>query len=164
MTKRNTGAGALLCFLKKKGRLWLLLGGALAGIALLLLGNAYSTQESAQTPPTLSESAETLAGYEQVLEKEIKALCTEVKGVGQVDVMVHLESGTRVVYTTDAGGDPATVGNGKEPLYATLLSPRVAGVAIVCRGGADPAIQKQLTDLVSTALNISAARVCVAGK
>ena len=160
---KSTG---VLTFLKAKGRLWLLLGGALAGILLILLGGAMTEKETQAQSSLNTEDAAALTAYEQALEKELSHLCGEVAGVGQVEVLVRLQSGTRVLYTTDTDGKPASVGTGtsEKPLYETLLAPTVAGVAIVCRGGNDPAIQKRLTDLVSTALGISAARVCVVGK
>ena len=100
------------------------------------------------------------------LEKEIKALCEDVSGVGQVEVMLRLQGGTRVLYATDEKGKPASVGSGsaEQPLHSSILMPEVAGVAIVCRGGNSPTVQKTLTDLVSTALGIPANRVAVTGK
>jgi stage III sporulation protein AG len=80
--------------------------------------------------------------------------------------MVHLQGGTRVVYATDEKGKPVAVGSGssEQALQSTLLSPEIAGVAVVCRGGSSPAIQHTLTELLSTALGIPSNRVSIAGK
>ena len=166
MGMEKSRSAGVLSFLKAKGRLWLLLAGALAGILLILMGGAMSEKESDAQSASFSENVSELSVYEERLEKELSHLCGEVAGVGQVEVLVHLEHGSRVIYSADSNGKTATVGNGsgEKALYETLCAPAISGVAIVCRGGNDPAIQKKLTDLVSTALGISAARVCVAGK
>ncbi len=166
MENTNRKGTGIWGFLKARGRLWLLLGGALAGILLILLGGAMSEKETQTQTELGTEEASALTAYEEALEKELAHICGEVAGVGQVDVLVHLAHGSRVVYSTDGDGKTTTIGSGtgEKALYETLYSPSVSGVAIVCRGGNDPAIQQKLTDLVSTALGISAARVCVAGK
>lgn len=152
-------------FLRVKGRIWILLLGALCGIVLIALGGTLGTQEQIKENATAESLAE-LQAYQTTLEKELEAICEEVVGVSQVEVLVRLESGSRTIYATDENGKPSTVGSGsgQSALYSTLLPPKVAGVGIVCRGGNDPAVQRRLTDLVSTTLGISAARVCVMGK
>lgn len=166
MEQRKKAPAGLLGFLRARGRIWLLLGGVLAGIFLILAGGMLETSESSRTATLYKEDLQELVSYETQLEKEIAKLCGEVAGVGQVEVMLHLQGGTRVLYATDQQGKPASVGSGstEEALYSTLLLPEIAGVAIVCRGGDSPHIQKTLTDLVSTALGIPANRVAVTGK
>ena len=156
----------LLRFLLERGRIWILVGGALAGILLILLGGALGADENSEDATAQSEIYAQIQACEQALEKELAAICGEVAGVGHVDVLLRLESGTQIRYATDEGGKLLSTGSAgsKEALQETLLSPKVAGVAIVCRGGNDPDIQRKLTELVSTALGISAARVFVCGK
>lgn len=156
----------LLAFLGARGRLWILFGGALAGVFLLVAGSVLGTEENESTALFYREDMETLLSYEARLEKEIAALCGEVSGVSHPEVMLHLSGGTRVIYAADATGKPVSVGSGsaEEALQSTIRMPEIAGVAIVCRGGSDPAVQQKLTDLVSTALGISTSRVAIAGK
>ncbi len=165
MEQKKKAPTGLLGFLGARGRIWLLLGGAICGIFLILLGSSMQqTQSSATTPH--SEDLSALQAYEQRLEKEIAALCDEVAGVGHCEVMVHLKGGTRVVYATDEKGKPVTIGSGsaEQALPATLLTPDIAGVAVVCRGGNSPSVQYTLTLLISTALGIPTNRVSVTGK
>ena len=164
MEKKNITHG-IWGFLKTRGRIWLLLGGALAGLFLIVLGGSLRSEEASETP-SYTEDLSALQTYEETLEKELEGLCGSVAGVGQVEVMVRLARGTRVLYATDSNGSPGSVGSGsgEQALYETLLTPEVAGVGIVCRGGDNPKIQQTLTDLVATALNISSNRVSVAGK
>ena len=166
MEQKKKAPAGLIGFLGARGRIWLLLGGVLAGIFLIVAGGMLDTGESSGNAKLYEEDLEQLLAYEERLEKEIKALCEDVSGVGQVEVMLRLQGGTRVLYATDEKGKPASVGSGsaEQPLHSSILMPEVAGVAIVCRGGNSPTVQKTLTDLVSTALGIPANRVAVTGK
>ena len=165
MEQKKKSPSGLMGFLGARGRIWLLIGGVLCGIFLLLLGSSMQQKEiTASTDHT--EDVAALQEYEKTLEKEIAALCDEVAGVGQCEVMVHLQGGTRVVYATDEKGKPMAVGSGssEQALQSALLSPEIAGVAVVCRGGDSPTVQHTLTELISTALGIPTNRVSIAGK
>ena len=165
MEQRKNAPSGLLGFFGARGRMWLLLGGLICGIFLILLGS--SMQESEQyTPSTPVQDLDALQSYQQELEKEIAALCDEVSGIGQTDVMIHLKGGTRVLYATDEKGKPVLVGSGssEQALPSTVLAPEIAGVGVVCRGGNSPAAQQKLISLISTTLGIPTNRVSVTGK
>ena len=161
--KKPTG---LWAFLQAKGRFWILLGGALAGVLLMILGGTLGSVQEEEASNIQNESLTELQAYSDALEKEVAALCDAVRGVSHVEVLLRLESGTRTLYATDENGKPSTVGSGssQSALHTTHLPPQIAGVGIVCRGGDDPSVQKKLTDLISTALGISANRVFITGK
>lgn len=166
MEQKKKAPTGLIGFLGARGRMWLLLGGVLAGIFLIVAGGMLGTGEKSRSATLYEEDLEQLLAYEERLEKEIKSLCSQAAGVGQVEVMLHLQGGTRVLYATDEKGKPASIGSGsaEQALHSSILMPEVAGVAIVCRGGNSPSIQKTLTDLISTALGIPASRVAITGK
>ena len=166
MGEKKKAPMGLLGFLKMRGRIWLLLGGVVCGIFLILLGNSMQEAESNSVATPHTEDLSVLQSYEQALEKELAALCDEVAGVGHSEVMVRLKGGTRLLYATDENGRPALVGSGssEQALPSTLLLPEIAGVAVVCRGGASPSVQHTLTALISTALGIPSNRVMVTGK
>ncbi|MBP5349559.1 MAG: hypothetical protein J6Z13_04340 [Clostridia bacterium] len=134
---------------KKKFRLAEKFGGlpvlllALAGILLLISGGglfgAGSKKEEAETDPT---------AYRIALENELAALCSEVKGVGRVSVMITLKEGER----TDYAGSKVS----------SVSPPSVLGAAIVCDGGGDAETRAELTRLVSGLLGIGSNRVTVA--
>lgn len=163
-------AQGLFDFLRAKGKLWLLVGGVIAGVFLLLVGGGIGTESKSTSEGegefTIQENAEDLAAYQKRLEGELEAVCESVAGVGKVDVMVTLGSGCRVIYVTDENGEVATTGTGsaQRAVYRTLQPPTVVGVGIVCKGGDNPHVQRVLTDLVSTTLGITTNRVFVAGK
>ena len=164
--KRSRG---LLEFLRARGKLWLLLGGVIAGVLLLLLGSGVGTESTvtgSESESGLYEDAEDLAAYQEKLEGELEALCESVAGVGQAQVMVTLGSGCRVVYVTDENGELETTGTGsaQRAVYRTLQPPTVIGVGVVCKGGDNAHVQRALTDLLSTTLGITTNRVFVTGK
>lgn len=160
--KKSTPLGG---FLKGKGKIILLVAGALLGVLLLAFGGGDAEKSAEAAAESYMSHAE-LEEYRAELESEIARLCDAVAGVGSVEVMVTLSHGGRVVYATDADGDPATVGSGssQRALPAELQPPAIAGVGVVCRGGDTPAVQEALIELLSTALGISTARVFVTGK
>jgi stage III sporulation protein AG len=155
-------------YLKSRGRLWLLVVGIVAGALLLLLGGmgASESAASAVQAEETERSAAELVAYTSALEAELETLCESVSGVSHVQVMVTLGSGYRTVYVVDGKGQVVTTGNGSSeaPVCRTLQPPVVEGVGIVCRGGRDPAVQRTLTELISTALNIPSNRVYITGK
>ena len=166
MEQKKKAPSGLLGFLGARGRMWLLLGGLICGIFLIVLGSSMQQSESGAVSLPYTEDLAALEEYEQRLEKEIASLCNEVAGVGGAEVMVRLSGGTRMLYATDEKGKPATVGSGsnEQALPGTVLSPEIAGVAVVCRGGGSSVVQHTLTALISTALGIPTNRVIVAGK
>ena len=166
--EKKTKRRGIPAFLRSKGRLWLLAGGVILGVLLLLMGGGVST-EGKQTDAVQQEKTETaqdLANYQKALESELEGLCEAVAGVGQADVMVTLGSSCRVIYTTEADGEVVVVGSGnsQKPLSRTLQPPTVVGVGVVCKGGQNAAVQHTLTELISTTLGIPSNRVYITGK
>ena len=157
----------------RKRRILLAVG--VAGILLIaaseLLPRRSTPQEEPTDTATLSASQ-----VEQALEERITALLSRTEGVGQCQVMVTLEHGAQFVYATDQS-TTATAGEqtsgsektlvvetdaGPVGLLVTEVQPAVKGVAVICDGGGDPAVQERVSALVTAALDISARRVCVA--
>lgn len=153
-------------FLKTKGRLSLLFGGAVLGILLLLFGGMGEEKAADGESDAITPRAAELMAYEERLEKEIAALCEAVAGVGDTAVMITFEGGYSVAYTKNAEGEIVSVGSGssEEALFDTVVPPSVSGVGIVCRGGESAAVRETLTELVSTTLGIPTNRVYVTGK
>ena len=136
-----------------KGRWTLVLLGVL-GLALLLLGGGGEAEETV-TPVADAES------YREVLTAEVCALLSEVRGVGEVSVLLTLEAGESHVY---AEGDGGYITAGGEGLLLESRPPRVAGVAVVCDGGGDPAVREAVAQMLAAALGIGAHRVKVTAK
>ena len=162
--------------MKKSGKLWIVILGAVIGLGLLVIGSfdlpIFQKKQSEQSE-SVSEQEE-LQAYREGLSREIAQLCAGVRGVGKVQVMVTLSGGYEYVYARDVqsknGSDSASsqesyviVGSGSSqaPVLLMRRQPSVAGVGIVCEGGADPAVQNELVALVSATFGIGANKIHV---
>ena len=143
----------------------------IAGVLLIGLSELFpSCSREETTSVTLTANQ-----VEQALEKRIADLLRQVEGVGACRVRVTLESDSRTVYAADTvsatGADGATslseeylkvdTDDGPVGLLITRLQPTVKGVAVVCDGGGNVAVQERVTQVVATAFHISQRRVCV---
>lgn len=134
----------LFKFLGALKRKWLLGALAVLGVLLIFFGAATSDKTA---DAQLGTSISNTELYRKQLEKEIESLCASIKGVGQVKVMVTLASGEK----TTLSGSKVT---------ATEL-PTVCGVAVVCEGGGNAAVQAEISALVGALLGIGSHRIYV---
>lgn len=120
------------------------------GIILLCLGGLGSCEdkEGDKKGETDYSEAEKLEIYKSSTGEKVRLICEDVKGISNVKVLLDLEGGYEYVYT----------GAGK---LQCVLSPRVRGIAVVCKGGGLPQNQKIIIDLLSAAFDISSARISV---
>lgn len=133
-----------------------------------------------------SSTAVSAESYCAAVEERLYALLRKMEGVGDCHVYVTLENGVEYVYAkqqqenADRSEDIGDNGeqkkesediresvilingeDGEEGLLLTEIQPQVKGVVVVCEGGGNQAVQERITAVVTTALNISARRVCV---
>ena len=141
-----------------KGKGMLLLLGTLGVLLLIFGGGMESGNKSAL--PDIGEQTE---AYRASLEKELTALCEQVAGVGEVTLMLTLEGSEKAVYAQDSNqnGTIDYVVSSGEGLLLYREYPAVTGVAVVCAGGGDPAVQRELTDLLAALLGIGTNRISV---
>lgn len=147
-----------LSLLVKNGKRWPLLVLALAGIALLLFGRTATAGKDDDYDARAEE-------YRQRTESTLTDLCRQVRGVGKAQVFVTLECGEEYVYAKDrnAGGEDYVVKSGNG-LLLYRRTPTVAGVAVVCQGGDDPAVQNELARLLHATLGIPYSRICISSR
>ena len=145
--------------LKKKGKLWIILLGAVAGVVLLLMGGG-----GGENVTELQSGEASLAKYAEETEKKIHDICSKVDGVSSVSVAVSFESGFEYVYAKNDGrGDLLVIGSGssESAVKVTEKTPVIGGIGIVCRGGGDPRVQKKLLDLLSAAFGVSSDKIYI---
>ena len=148
----------------QRTHLWVILAGALLGIALLLAGGRGKTEEQSTDTVSQVNATEETVLYRRRLEEEIRALCESVSGVGEVRVALTLEGGFREVYATEGtDGEYVIVGSGSSaaPLLISRDPPALAGIGIVCRGGSSPSVQRELVALLSAAFDLPSNRIYV---
>lgn len=114
----------------------------------------------------------TISYYTEKIEEKLEQLLSGANGVGQVKVVVTLDTSGEYVFArneTESDGRVATdyvIVNGKkgeEAVFVSEIYPKIRGVAVVCTGGGDAKVKKRVTELVSAALGISAGKIAVSG-
>ena len=154
--------------LKKSGKLTVALVCVLLGVGLLLFGNRLVKEETDDTPDTPVPGSEIRAveEYRIALERRVADITAEVAGAGSVSVVVTLEGGFTSVYATEyQNGNESYVivgsGSNAKPLFLSREAPEIAGIGIVCKGGADASVRHELTVLISAAFHISSNRIYI---
>jgi stage III sporulation protein AG len=126
--------------------------------------------------------------YEEQLEKKLKGILEQISGVGEVSVMVTLNTGREVIPATntietssetnerDGDGGTRTVTQNSvdrkivlknnvsvedQPLIVKEVMPEVKGVIVVAQGAERVEVAARLTEAVQTVLGIPAFRVKV---
>ena len=147
--------------------------------------SAENTTDTAQQTMVGVQSVEE---FKTQTENSLTALINEIQGVGNVSVLVTIEKSAQQIYATEekttsqTQQDSNTASTTKnqannsnetkylviknadgtqQPIAVTEVQPIVKGVVVVCSGGNDPVIQQKVTQAVTTALDITSARVCV---
>lgn len=142
----------------------------LVGVLLLM----FPDETSSSAENTASYSMAEVTTYTERLEDRIRKLCSSVRGVGDVSVLVTLDCGSEFVYADNRNEQMNESGSsyssdyliiddkdGSSPVTVTEIYPKIRGIALVCDGGDDPKIRQKLTDLLSAALGISSGRISV---
>jgi stage III sporulation protein AG len=163
---------------KETGRLghkWLLLLLSALGIALILIGNGDWLAGRKEEKDTTSAQADPLAAYATSTEQKIAALCESIRGVDQVTVVVTLEGDFTYIYATDTESSErdgvvekhteyVTIGSGtnEQTVLLTREYPRVSGIGIVCRGGGDATVRREILSLLSATYGIPTNQIYIA--
>lgn len=160
---------------KEPGARMLALGLLLAGC--LLLCWSFFPQQS--TNPSSSSSGEDLESYTAELESRTEILLRQIQGAGAVHVMITLEQGQTTVYQTDdavredstANGDSAyeketavvfgESGGDEQALVTANQEPKVRGVAVICEGAGNPAVEAAVLNTVTSLFSINTTQVSV---
>lgn len=167
----------------EKIKAWSVGGGAIRGLlpVVLILAGVLLALWPQGSRKAVSEAAEEwdYSAYRLELKQQLEQLLSSVDGVGEVEVMLTLETGSEQVYACDAQSsydqngsalsgsslrETVLIGEGEQGKTPVLLyeqMPRVRGVAVVCDGGRDPAVCLRITQLISSLFGIRAGSVSV---
>lgn len=158
---------------RKYGVRLIVLCGAV-GVLLILLSEWLPRGENTQS----GDGTLTTAEYTQYLEEKLEGMVESIAGAGKCRVMVTLENGVEYIYATEDKNDQNYRQDGSavdrrentaqkaivvddRGLLVTEILPTVQGVVVVCEGGSDEQVKKQVSAAVATVLQISEKRVCV---
>lgn len=155
----------------EKKRVRLLVAMGLAGMTLLALSEwipaqpvVPATQPAASTTPADDQS------YASSLEEQLTDLISQMEGAGATRVMVTLATGEKTIYATDTetgaeGGakeQHVLLDDGTTPaLVESVSAPQIQGVAVVCEGGGNVAVQSRITELVSVLTGVGTNHIAV---
>ena len=109
------------------------------------------------------------------LERKLEQALAQIDGVGEVRVVLTLQSGPRRILaqdtqsTVDEGRTEAEVtnvvisaGSGVEgTVTLQQLSPQFQGALVVCSGGGEPTVQLRLVEAVSALTGLGADKISV---
>ena len=169
--------------LPKKNHLLLIL---LAGILLLVVtfpdvrsdpsadenegGSASVMNENTDLQKYAMNENTDLQKYADDLEEEIAGILSRVEGVGEVEVMITLQSGNRKIVEKDerSTGDNTAeetsvyrqnADGSSEPYVNTELSPGIEGVAVIAEGGGSPVVRQEITEAVQALFDVEAHKI-----
>lgn len=148
------------------GKLCLLLLAAVAGITLILIGSSATVADTQADPTPYTTQTDELVIYQSYLEERVKALCESVSGVSHVTVAVTLSGSFESRYATefhDGNEEYVVIGSGSsaKALYLTRSAPDIAGIGIVCRGGASERVRCELISLLAATFRVNTNRIYV---
>lgn len=173
-----------------------------AGVAIMLLGTFFQPDgnPSTMSPGKSETSQEVLASgkettnsmfeYENEVEKRLEKILTNIAEVGQVSIMVSIESTEEIVVDknhtqrtqttkeTDAKGQSRDIteqsnqdqtvimkeGGGDQPLVLKTIKPKVAGVLVVAEGATSLKVVAMIREAVQRALGIPSYKIDVKAK
>ncbi len=133
-------------------------------------------------------AAQSVDDFKAQTEQSLTNLINGIEGVENASVLVTVEKSSEQIYATEEKTSTQTqqdkntgtttknqsnnsnetkylvIKNSdgtQQPIAVTEVQPIVKGVVVVCSGGNDPLVQQKVIQAVTTALDITSARVCV---
>ena len=125
---------------------------------------------SAKEAPT-QEGGDSSEEYKKARAEELSRLLQKVDGVGGVDVMITLKASNEKVTLKDntskgENNEEKTVlvenqERNSSPYIVQEREPEIEGIAIVCEGGYDSVIKREITEAVSALFSIDSHKIKV---
>lgn len=145
---------------------------------ILYLKLSKSSDTTNNTVTSSTSNYQTTLEYSSILEQKLEEVLSQIKGAGNVKVMITLDGSPELVYandlnektsntqngaTTTSSSTPIIVDtkNGSSPLILTEKLPKVKGVIVVSTGAQDVSIKLDILNSVSTLLDISIDKINV---
>lgn len=119
----------------------------LAGV--IALGLIFLSSLGTSDKENLSELGFDTTEYHTALSDEILTMVTSIEGAGQARILLTLENSYEYIYLDD----------GKT--LQRINEPEIRGVVVVCEGADSPSVSLQITQMLTTALDIPSTRVFI---
>ncbi len=139
------------------------------GVVMLVISELVPEPQPAE-----AETSQPQSGYEtyaQDTEKRLEEMISSIQGAGATKVMVTLECSDENVYAVEEKSNDSSYENsvvlaetedGEGGILLKVTQPKIRGVAVVCAGGASPAVRQSIIDTLTAVLDISSARISIA--
>ena len=141
---------------------------ALIGVILLLMSSGKTKEDEKEINFQNLDPAK----YAEEVEERVEALCNRVDGAGSAYAVVTLKGGYRAIYASDyqsgsSSSKHATViigsGSAEKGLLIGYENPEISGIGIVCSGGDNYNVRKNIISVVSSAFDVSSNKIFVSG-
>ncbi len=159
----------------KKTALFVVIG--FTAVLIIFLSEFSSVDNNERENNALSEDMSSIS-YCEYLEDKVSEIVESIEGAGEAKVMITLSETTEYIYATNdkdsrknsENSDDSTFENdyviiennsNDTGLLIKTIEPKVRGVAVVCEGGNDSTVQRQIYSAVSAVLNISTSRISI---
>jgi len=147
----------------------------LFGCGALLLFCSFRPEKREAAIPTGFDTEQ----YAEQLETRTEILLEKIRGAGDVSVMILLDNHSETVYQTDhaekeeasSDGNHQTEretsvvfgesGGDEMPLVIEEITPTIRGVAVICEGASDPAVETAVLQTVTRLFSINTTQVSV---
>ncbi|MCL1902924.1 MAG: hypothetical protein FWF94_00715 [Oscillospiraceae bacterium] len=124
--------------------------GGLALLLLILISEMFSGITGGSQKDSVGDDyIVNVADYETQLERELKRTLSAIDGIGELTIMVTLDSLSETVYAERGAS------------VKTVITPKVRGVAVICDGGGDIIVKQKIVELVSRVFGIATTRISV---
>ena len=173
-------------FIRKKKQIIILAIGFF-GMAMIFVSGFISDKEEENVPEQEAAAPMTADDYRKQLEQELSEIISRIDGVGEVSILITMDTSTEDVYvvekkTEEKTGYSSSSDSGEsdgeyreENKYVTVkrkdgsedavlqkqIMPKIRGVLVVCDGGGNNVIKEKIAQAVSNVLNISVGKVFV---
>ncbi len=159
----------------KKTALFIVVG--FTAILIIFLSELSNSGTNNKDNKSNSEDMPSIT-YCEYLEDKVQEIVESIEGAGEAKVMITLSETTEYIYATNdkdtrknsENADDSTFENdyviiennsNDTGLLIKTIEPKVRGVAVVCEGGNDSTVQRQIYSAVSAVLNISTSRISI---
>lgn len=145
-----------------------------AGILLLLLSCGDFMKKGEESSVAVSQeekTEETGESYRQAMERQVVELLSKVEGVGKTEVMITLSAGKEKVTlkdneTAEGKSQEETVlvedsERNSSPYVLQEKEPVPEGILVVCEGGGDPAVSREIISAIQVLFHVEAHKIKV---
>lgn len=118
-------------------------------IGVIALGLIFISSLGSSNKVESSDVGFDTTTYQNVLTEEIHNMVTSIEGAGESKILLTLDNSYEYIYLDD----------GKT--LQKIMEPKIRGVVVVCEGADSSLVKLQISELLTTALDIPSTRVYI---